>query len=136
MPKKTLRATALETLQQLVRMKSADDNGFCQCVSCKKMVHWKECDGGHFIPKGSSSYWALEECNVWPQCKGCNGFGMKFGSAESEYTLWMIDYYGRDFVDEMHAKKKSPRKYYAADYREMIDDWKAQIKTHKNRLGC
>jgi len=61
---------------------------------------------------------------------------MKFGSAESEYTLWMIDYYGRDFVDEMHAKKKSPRKYYAADYREMIDDWKAQIKTHKNRLGC
>ena len=52
----------------------------------------------HFIPKGSSSYWALEIENVHPQCKGCNGFGMKFGDAAQRYTLWMQDYYGRDFV--------------------------------------
>ena len=134
MAKKTLRAQCLEKLQKLSRMKSADDNGYCSCVSCGKNVHWKECDGGHYIPKGSSSYWSLEECNVWPQCKGCNGFGMRYGSAESEYTLWMIDYFGRDFVDEMHRDKRKVKKMYAADYRDLLDDFNEQIKFHTERV--
>ena len=95
---KTLRAKALETIQKLARISAADDNGYCKCVSCGKLDHYKNMDGGHFIPKGSSSRWALEESNVNPQCKGCNGFSMKHGSAEAQYTLWMIDWVGKDQV--------------------------------------
>ena len=92
-------------------------------------------DGGHFIPKGSSSRWALDEQNVHPQCKGCNGFGMKHGSAEAQYTIWMLDWYGKDAVEHMLATKKDPIKYYSSDYREMIDDWGQQIMAHERRLG-
>ena len=131
----TLRAKALKTLQKLARIKAANDSGFAHCVSCGRVNHYKEMDGGHFISKGSSSRWALEECNVHPQCKGCNGFGMKHGSAEAQYTMWMIDYYGRDFVESMIAKKKDPVKFYTQDYRDMIADWEEQIKAHERRVG-
>ena len=131
----TLRAKALKTLQKLSRISAADDNGYCKCVSCGKLDNYKNMDGGHFIPKGSSSRWALEESNINPQCKGCNGFSMKHGSAEAQYTLWMIDWVGKDQVEHMLATKNDPVKFYAADYREMIADWSEQIKAHERRLG-
>jgi hypothetical protein len=132
--KETSRAKALRLLQQLVRMKAADDSGMAKCVTCGKSVHYKDADGGHFIPKGSSSRWALEECNVHLQCKGCNGFGMKHGSAAQAYTIHMIDLYGKDWVEHMLATKNSVHKIYKADYEDMISEYKAQIKIHQERL--
>ena len=133
---KSLRATALETLQKLVRLKAADDNGYCTCVTCGCVKKWnKGIQGGHYIPKGSSSYWALEEENIHPQCSSCNQFGMKNGDAAQLYAFYMIDTYGRDFVDEMHEKKRDVKKIYTADYREMIAEWKEQIKEHLERIG-
>lgn len=135
MPKKTPRTKALETLQKLVRVKAADENGYCTCVTCGKMDKWQSMDGGHFYSKGSCSYWALDERNIHPQCKGCNGFGMKYGTAAQQYTLYMIDMYGRDFVEEMEAKKRDSIKYYKKDYDEMIKEWNEQIKEHLKRIG-
>ena len=137
---KTLRAQCLVAAQKLARISAANSNGYAQCVSCdpnelNSWHHWKDMDGGHFIPKGSSGYWALEVENIHPQCKGCNGFGMKHGSAEAWYTLWMEDMYGRDFVEEMLAKKTTPVKRYKADYEELLAGFVELIKTHKKRLG-
>ena len=135
MAKETPRAKALKALQKLVRLKAADENGYCTCVTCGAVARWSEMDGGHFIPKGSSSYWALEEENLAPQCKGCNGFGMKYGDAAQRFTTYMIDLRGRDFVDHMLATKGLPRKLYKRDYEEMLKDWNEQIKYHMNRIG-
>ena len=136
MAKETPRAKALRLLQQLVRMKAADDHGMVTCVTCNTQVHYKDADGGHFIPKGSSSRWALEECNVHPQCKGCNGFGMKYGSAAQNYTLYMIEMYGKDWVENMLATKNDVHKLYKADYDDMIEEFNRQIKEHQERLKC
>jgi len=92
-------------------------------------------DGGHYIAKGHSSYWALRVENVHPQCKGCNGYGMKYGTAAQEYTKWMIDYYGRDFVDEMEADKRKPVKFYKRDYEEITRDLNEQITYHLKRVA-
>ena len=131
---KTPRAKALEALQKLVRLKACDDNGYCECVTCGKYQRWQECDGGHFISKGHSSYWALVEENVHVQCKGCNGFGMSHGTAAIQYTKYMIDTYGRDFVDDMETKKRNQVKYYKRDYVEMTKEWNKQIKEHLERI--
>tara|TARA_R100000329_G_C7610667_1_gene216698 strand:- start:46 stop:456 length:411 start_codon:yes stop_codon:yes gene_type:complete len=132
----SLRSQALTTLQKLVRIKAADDQGYCTCITCGCIKKWNDgIQGGHYIPKGSSSYWALEEENVHPQCNGCNNFGMRNGDAAQLYTLYMIDMYGRDFVEEMHRQRKKVRKYYANDYREMIATWREQIAEHAKRIG-
>ena len=66
----TPRAKALQTLQKLVRLKAADDNGYCECVTCGKIAKYTEMDGGHYIPKGNSSYWALDRRQYTPPMQG------------------------------------------------------------------
>tara|TARA_R110000851_G_scaffold219329_2_gene372135 strand:- start:804 stop:1211 length:408 start_codon:yes stop_codon:yes gene_type:complete len=134
MAKATPRSKCLLAIQLLARISAADDNGYSVCVSCGDAHHYKNMDGGHFIPKGASSYWALEVENVHPQCKGCNGFGMKYGSAAQSYTGWMIDTYGRDFVDDMIATKSNIKKMYKSDYDELTKQFKELIKYHEGRV--
>jgi len=141
MPKKkttqALRKEALKTLQLMKRVEMADDNGYCTCVSCGVVKKWNEMDGGHFIPKGKGGQnaWALVEENVWPQCKGCNGFQMKLGKAAQQYTLWMIDHLGRSLVEEM-THTNPVVKYTRADLEEKIYAWNEHIKFHKARIGA
>jgi hypothetical protein len=135
MAKSTPRKKAIDLLQKLVKLKAADDNGYVECWSCGSVHHWSEMDGGHFIAKGASSYWATEEENVHPQCRACNRFGMKFGTATQNYTLKMEDFYGRDFVEAMLKDKLKVRKIYKYQYLEMIDDLNEQIKFHLERVG-
>ena len=132
-----LRKEALVKLQKLVRMKAADSDGYCTCVTCGAVKMWNDgMQGGHYIPKGGSSRWALEEVNVHPQCAGCNQFGMSSGSAAQQYTLYMIDMYGREYVEDMLKSKKDVVKWYKSDYTELINDLNAQIKYQNRRLGC
>ena len=123
-------------LQLLVRLKAADDMGFCNCVSCGKLGHYKDMQGGHFIPRGTSFTKLMEE-NIHPQCAGCNGFGMKYGDAEKHYTLYMQDMYGRDFVEDLLAEKraKRPHKWNRCVLDDMLIDINNQIKEHKKRVG-
>lgn len=122
-------------LQLLVRLKAADDNGYCSCVSCGSSFYYKDGDGGHFIPRGCSETKLLEE-NIHPQCKGCNGFGMKFGSAAQNYTIWMQDYYGDEFVNDLlekHRQKKAV-KWKRSELENMLHDINEQIKMHEKRV--
>jgi len=133
--KVTPRSKCLKAAQLLARLAVANDSGYATCASCGVIHHYKNMDGGHFIPKGSSSYWSLEMENLHPQCKGCNGFGMKFGIAAQQYTVYMVDMYGQDFVDNMFATKGLPKKIYKAEYEEMLKEFNELISYHKKRVG-
>jgi len=135
MAKATARSKCLKAIQLLSRIAAADDNGYSECWSCGTVEHYKDMDGGHFIPKGASSYWSLEVENVHPQCKGCNGFGMKFGIAAQQYTVRMVDMYGQDYVDGMFATKSNIKKMYKSDYVELLAEFNKLIKFHKERIG-
>lgn len=132
-----LKKQALELLQKLVRLKAADDNGYVSCVTCGTTRQWNDAmQGGHFIAKGNggSNEWALVEENVHPQCAGCNGFGMRYGNAETAYTLYMVDMYGREKVDIM-LHRNLTKKYGRFELEIMINDYKQQIKFHEERVG-
>lgn len=131
---KVLRQECLKAIQRLCRLAAADDEGNCACVSCGVVKHYSQLQGGHWLAKGNSSFWALRIENVHPQCQSCNMWGMRYGSAAQQYTLWMEDMYGRDFVEDMIATKSNPIKLYKADYEEMLEDFKQQIKNHENRI--
>ena len=131
----TLRAKCLRAFQLLRRLEEADDNGFCECVTCGEVRHYTTVHGGHFVPKGKSSFYAFDSNNVWPQCPACNLYGMKHGTAAQVYTLYMIRKFGKRQVDNMLANQSSAIKLYAKDYREMLADFNARIKTEKQRLG-
>ena len=114
-------------LQKLVRLKAADEFGYCKCVTCDKRDHYKRMQGGHFIPRGNAATKLMEE-NINPQCPGCNGFGMQYGNAEKHYTFYMQEMYGQEFIDEILATVGKPFKFFRPDLEELYQDLKAQIK--------
>jgi len=130
-----LKEEASTLLQLLRRLEASDDNGYCSCVSCGTTKHYKEMQGGHFIPRGNSATLLLS-ANIHPQCQGCNAFGMKYGDAEKKYTLWMIDNHGRDMVDYLVRKKGEVFKWCRPDIEGAIDKYKERIKVEENRISC
>lgn len=135
MPKKSTKAKCLEAAQKLARLREADSNGYCQCWSCGVIKHYKEMDGGHFIPKGKggSNMWALDMRNIHPQCKGCNGFQMKHGKAAQQYTMKMIRAYGMNFVDTLTTMNKV-QKYSEWELEQILEGFKKEIKEHEKRI--
>jgi hypothetical protein len=87
-------------LQRLVRLKASDDNGYCQCVTCGKVDHYKNMQGGHFIPRHRTIFKLFEE-NIHPQCPHCNCWGMKQAHYVLKYREWMVDNYGERRVKAM-----------------------------------
>lgn len=135
MSSKAIKAKCLTALQLLTRMKAADDNGYAQCVTCGKKDHYKELQGGHFIPRAHTK-WSLDQRNVWSQCRYCNLWGMKSGgTAAQAYTVFMIDMFGKDFVDEMIRTKSEPVKLYKTDYEEILAELNEQLKVQEDRLN-
>ena len=123
-------------LQKLVRMKAADDNGWCRCVTCGNYWHWKNMQGGHFISRRYTATKLLEE-NIHPQCYGCNGPRAKDGIVTVEYTNYMTDTYGREFVDELLVLKNTTKKYTREEIAQISAEFKEQIKYQEGRLaGC
>ena len=121
-------------LQKLVRMKAADGSGICVCVTCGVSRHWKESQGGHFISRRYTQTKLTEE-NIHPQCYGCNGPASKDGVVTIKYTNFMVDMYGREFVDELLASKSNTKKYTRDEVAELVAEFKAQIKYQENRLA-
>ena len=76
----------------------------------------------------------MEE-NVHPQCDSCNKFGMKFHGAEAKYTTYMIDMYGREFVDELIELSDQPYKWCRPDIEDLIKEFSAQIAEHEKRIS-
>lgn len=116
--------------QRIVRMKAADDTGYATCVTCGRVCHWKDMDGGHYIPRRHLIH-KLSEENIHPQCKGCNGFK---GGAYQEYTLFMVDTYGRDFVDTLISTKNDIKKWNRPDimvHIQELKEYERQIRSAK-----
>lgn len=122
-------------LQKLVRMKAADDAGYCQCVTCGVTRLWN--DGmqcGHFVSRKYTATKLLEE-NIHPQCYGCNGPKAKDGTIQTAYTLFMSDTYGREFIDELVMMKGTPMKYTREQLADIKSDIREQIRLQSDRLG-
>jgi len=126
----SLSEEAAKLLQKLVRMKSADEFGYSECITCGKHEHWKDLDGGHFVPRAHKKH-KLREENIHPQCRYCNRY--RHG-ALSEYTLYMIDMYGRDFVEWLWDSKLDVHKVTRDELLETIADLKERIKEQEARL--
>ena len=123
-----LKQDAAKALQKLVRVKAAyhaKQGGYVQCVSCKEWKHYKEMDGGHFIERGKL---LLEETNIHPQCKGCNGFGMKGTVTVLNYEDYMVDMYGREHVQNLRKMAGQPQKHSKGELEDMIKEWNSLSK--------
>ena len=123
--KSTAKAAAWIWCSQYIRRKSADHTGYVQCVTCEESHHWKEMDAGHFISKarGSSIYFVEE--NIHPQCQRCNRF---LEGNKHLYTLYMIDMYGRDKVEELEQLARETQPWRLSDYEQVETYYRDKVR--------
>lgn len=117
--------------QKLVRLEAADNEGYATCFTCGVRRHWKELQGGHFIGRKWLATKLMKE-NIHPQCPCCNG---PLKGNMIQYTLAMIEMYGKEFVEELEILKHDSRKYYRAEVEEIKKDLSAQIKSLESERG-
>lgn len=84
---------------EYIRRKFADHAGNISCCTCGKVLPWKESHTAHYIERGKVLTRWLEE-NLHPACPSCNVYRKEFH--KRNYTLYMIDLYGRAFIDELN----------------------------------
>jgi hypothetical protein len=83
---------------------SKSKNWYCVCVTCGTIDqrHSSAMHPWHFRTAGSSLKHKYNNDNVRPQCVWCNV--MKNGNYQ-KYTLFMIDKFGREWVDDILQDK-------------------------------
>src|SRR5690606_28368009 len=87
-------------LQKIRRIEFADDKGYCRCCACGKAYHWKEMQGGHYVPRTKTAT-KLVEYNINPLCVSCNKYRAE--EARCPYSIWMIETYGYEYVKWLEA---------------------------------
>lgn len=96
-----IRKRAMEALQKLRRAEEADDNGMVQCITCRRVMHWTEAQGGHYISRGCHAT-EIEEDNIWPQCPRCNG---PMNGRPIDYRMNLVRKIGEDRVKRLENMK-------------------------------
>ena len=107
-----------------VRLSKADDNGYCKCISCDNINHWKDMDAGHYINrKHMSTRWDVD--NVSPQCHSCNRF---LSGNIPEY----LEAIGHDLGQHLVRRKYIITKYSDSDLEELLDTYKRLLEPYKH----
>ena len=127
---------AAVALQELVRLKAADENGYCTCITCGVVRLWNDrMHGAHFIGrKELATKIMIENCH--PACAYCNKFHHPTTSGVLDYRKYMIDIYDEDAVDELWALSRTIKKWTREEVADIKSDFKEQIKFHKQRIGA
>jgi hypothetical protein len=126
---------AAKLLQRYVRLKASDDNGYAQCVTCGKTDHYKNLQGGHFIPRNRTILKLYEE-NIHPQCPHCNCWGMKQAHYVLKYRAWMVDMYGERRVKAMEKLAwRTATKLDRQEVKEFQKEITAKIRQEEYRIG-
>lgn len=131
-PKTAKKPTRMQLVAKLDKVfseyvrRSNANNGITTCVTCGDKDKWQNHQNGHFFTRGRySTRWSEANCHV--QCLRCNVF---LGGNYIPYTLYMIDRFGREQLDELERKSKLSTKITTVELTEMIERYKNLI----NRL--
>jgi hypothetical protein len=119
------RRGMIHKLQQLVqkyaRLRDCGGmDGKANCISCNRLFKYEELDGGHFIPKTSSSV-MFDERNINAQCRKCNRF---LSGNSRHYSKGMVKKYGQATVDELESLEFTPRKWTTEEIYNLIEKYK------------
>jgi hypothetical protein len=106
-----------------IRLRKADHSGFCKCVTCGKVDHYKKMQCGHFQSRRHyATRWDEENCQV--QSYGCNvgNQGEQF-----KFAKWLDDNYGEGKAEELERKARQTVKFTDQDLLDKIKYYKEKV---------
>jgi len=124
---KTLKEKLDRVFSIFIRLRDANHNGYCRCISCGTVIHWKKIQNGHYVNRGHmSTRFCERNCNA--QCVKCNMFdeGNNIG-----YTRGLINKYSVKVLADLEVKKHTPTFMTAFDYQVLINHYRNEIEKLK-----
>lgn len=127
-PKTTgqLKKQAWDLLSKCIRLEHSDRHGICECVTCGDRYYYKAIHAGHFID-GRHGAVLFDERGIFPQCLTCNVF---LKGNKVPYTLFMLDKFGKEVVDELLLLGKGVgpvRKWTRVELMELIESYQKRL---------
>ena len=125
-----LKAAAARDLQKAIRMEAASDSGYCTCVSCGKIDHYKKMHAGHFV-SGRSNGVLFDERNIAPQCPRCN---LWLSGNQEMYYQYMLECHSQEVIDEILRNRNREVRFTREQLEEMRAGYRKRIKEQEKRL--
>lgn len=116
-PDKWWKEKAWKAFSLWVRLRDSNELGICKCCTCGVEKMWKKMHAGHFV-NGRTNSILFDEKNCHAQCYRCN---VILSGNWSAYYEYMLNKYGLDTINRLLKQKKQIRKFYKADYQEIIE---------------
>lgn len=110
-----------KAFSRYIRQRDADEGGTVSCVTCGKLMHWKEAHCGHFIKRQHRSV-RWDERNAAAQCVSCNTYR---GGQQDEYARFIVERYGLDTFHDLMRSKRILAKNSRDDLLALIERFKA-----------
>jgi hypothetical protein len=116
-----------KVFSEYIRLRDADENGYCVCCTSGQRVHWKECDAGHFISRDKKAT-KYHEQNVHAQNRNHN----RFRSGEQFLHGKFIDNkYGPGTADKLLMLSRQPYKLGQFEIDQLTKYYREKVKELK-----
>lgn len=128
-PTKSQLEKKLDTVfSQYIRLKHSDAKGYCRCISCGRLHHYKKIQNGHYMSRRyKSTRWSEDNCR--PQCVGCNIFNQ--GNAQM-FRRGLIAQIGEQRVDLVEARaRQSVCRWSSWELEQLIKDYTEKVSELK-----
>lgn len=110
-----------------IRLRDADGNGFCRCITTGRLVYWKDCDAGHFISRRHLAT-KYDERNVNAQSRGSNRFR---SGDQFLYSVNVDKKWGKDTAIKLLAKSRQTKKFYDFEIKALEEHYKKEVERLK-----
>jgi hypothetical protein len=91
------------------------------CVCCGASGEGVVLQGGHLIPKKSSTATRFDLMNLFTQCRSCN-YIHQFNP--HIFIGWFINEYGMDEYLDLVERSKKIKQYKIIDLKELLEEYK------------
>lgn len=121
---KTVKESTLwSNFSIMIRLRDTDENGYGKCISCGKIIYWKDGDCGHGVNR---RHWGTRynEKNNNLQCRADNRFAE---GQQANYAINVNKKFGPDTWDLLQASKNG-KKYTGVEMYWLNEQVKERIK--------
>tara|TARA_B100000768_G_scaffold37785_1_gene36438 strand:+ start:988 stop:1401 length:414 start_codon:yes stop_codon:yes gene_type:complete len=112
-----------------IRLREANEYGYCQCFTCGKVGHYKTggMQNGHFQSRKHLST-RFDEDNCQVQCVACNMFRQ---GEQFKFGINLDAKYGEGTAEELQFLARTTLKISRVEYEEKISYYKNLVKNLK-----
>lgn len=125
-----LKAKLDKVFSLYIRLRDSNDHGYGRCVTCHRVVFWKEADAGHFMTRNLLGT-RFHPYNVHLQCKGCNG---PRGGLQYAHGLRIDEIHGEGWASKLQVLSKQSARITRQEYESQIKHYTEaveELKRHK-----